>query len=294
MRVFFPRLLTAVIFAFLIWAPLPIHAQSAPENFRWVDFHAPADQDVVIWVTRALTIEKWTAIREIGVEFDAALVITSVRASPQSAPKSDLFNVWSVSLTNHAVTPLIKGMNLRLLDWMLLSEGRPRELGALYDSCVECDPSTFFTTFHYDLQQHAFAARWIRGDQAAPVWTANASPQIEMTQLWAMLARGNGEEYVATLRHFDYGPSRPEENFAYIYDVDPFTDADRVQVRSAKQADAMVPELCHPQNVVDSLERGQNSELCQPHIKSRSERRPTTTPPANNRGLSSPPGAKHN
>jgi len=34
--------------------------------------------------------------------------------------------------------------------------------------------------------------------------------------------------------------------------------------------------------------------LCQPHVKSRSERRPTTSPPANNRGQSSPPGVKHN
>ena len=49
----------------------------APDTFRWIDFHAQSDQDVVVWVTRALDNEKWTAIREIGVQYDAALVITS-------------------------------------------------------------------------------------------------------------------------------------------------------------------------------------------------------------------------
>jgi hypothetical protein len=55
----------------------------APDNFRWVDFHSSNDQDVVNWVTGALGAQKWTAIREIGVEYDQALVITTWRNSAQ-------------------------------------------------------------------------------------------------------------------------------------------------------------------------------------------------------------------
>src|SRR4051812_29417802 len=58
-------------------------AAQGPDSFRWIDFHSPNDQDVVNWVRRALEEQKWTAIREIGVEYDQALVITTNRIAAQ-------------------------------------------------------------------------------------------------------------------------------------------------------------------------------------------------------------------
>lgn len=270
-------------------------AQQAPDNFRWIDFHAQSDQDVAIWVNRALIAEKWTAIREIGVEYDAALVITADRSTPQSAPGNDAFTVWNVSLTNHALTPLVKGVNLRLLNWMMFAPGRPRELAALYDNCVECAPSTFFTAFHYDIEHRAWAARWMNGDHAAPVWTTNTPAEIALTQVYSVLAEGDGREFLISWRHFDYGKQKPIDDFVYQYDVDPFTDLDRIQLLKDKQAAAMEQRLCRPQDAVSGLMRGQDSPLCQPiTAKPRPERRPVTTPPAGNRGQSTPPGTKHN
>src|SRR3569833_2753923 len=92
----------------------------APDNFRWVDFHSPNDQDVVNWVMRALQSQKWTSIREIGVEYDQALVITTSRSSPQSSPSRDSFSIWSVSLANRVLLFLVDGTNLRLVVWLLL------------------------------------------------------------------------------------------------------------------------------------------------------------------------------
>src|SRR5579863_6390391 len=126
-----PRVLLLAILAL----PATVGAQASPDNFRWIDFHAQPDQDVIVWVTRALDPEQWTAIREIGVEYDAALVVTTLRKTPQSPPGLDTFSVWSVSLTSHKVNALLKGANLRLLDWMLFAVGRPRDLAALYDDC---------------------------------------------------------------------------------------------------------------------------------------------------------------
>jgi hypothetical protein len=292
MRVFFPGL-----FLFLIAAVAagdsPAQAQ-APENFRWIDFHAASDQDVVVWVNRALTTEKWTAIREIGVEYDAALVITTDRATPQSAPTADTFAVWSVNLTNHALTPLLKGVNLRLLDWMMFASGQPRELAARYDSCVDCEASTFFTAFHYDIAQHVWAARWMNGDHAAPVWSGNTSAQIALTQVYSVLGEPDGREFLVSWRHFDYGKLKPIDDFVYQYDVDPMTGMDRTQLLKGKQADAMKLRLCNPQDAVSGLGRGQDSPLCQPAAtRSRPQHAPVTTPPANNQGKSTPPGAKH-
>jgi hypothetical protein len=291
MRFVFPRLFFILVLAVL--APHLLTAQQAPEGFRWIDFHAQSDQDVVIWVTRALTTESWTAIREIGVQYDAALVITTQRATPQSATVADTYTVWSVSLTNHALTQLLKGVNLRLLDWMMFAEGRPRELAAFYDNCAECQASTFFTAFHYDISQRTWAARWMRGDHAAPVWSANTP--AELTQVYAVMAEPDGREFLSTWRHFDYGKQKPVDDFVYIYDEDPVTTLDRSALLSGQQADAMKQRLCRPQDAVSGLARGQDSALCQPAATRsvRQERRPVTTPPANNHGQSLPPGTKH-
>ena len=70
-------------------------AQQGPDTFHWVDFHAVKDQSVVVWVERSLTVEDWSAIREIGVEYDSAIVVTTKRANPQAAANGDSFAIWS-------------------------------------------------------------------------------------------------------------------------------------------------------------------------------------------------------
>jgi hypothetical protein len=274
---------------FIVAAPLP--AQQTPENFRWVDFHSAKDQSVIVWATRSLEPENWTAIREIGVEYDAALVVTTLRANPQSLPAADTFTVWSVSLTNHSLAPLLKGVNLRLLDWMLLSDGRPRELAALYDDCAECAATSFFTAFHYDLQQHMWTARWMRGSQAAPVWSANLAPGVDLTQLYALLNEPDGRQFMATWSHIDHGSEKPEDSI-YRYDLDPWSGLERTQLLGGKDAEAMTQRLCGAQNIVPGLARGQDSLLCQQTLKGRPERKSVTKPPANNQGRSAPPGVR--
>ena len=77
----------------------PLHAQQ--DTFRWMDFHSAKDQDVIVWVTRALEAEKWTSIREIGVIYDAALVVTT--AALQSAGLARLRHLQCVErLAHHA------------------------------------------------------------------------------------------------------------------------------------------------------------------------------------------------
>ena len=291
MRLVLPRHLIILLAAMLALAAL-LPAQQ-PDPFRWMDFHAPQDQDVIVWVTRSLASQKWTAIREIGVEYDAALVVTTLRASPESLPSADTFTVWSLSLTNHGITPLITGVNLRLVDWMKLAEGAPEELGVLYENCNECAADTYFTAFHYDVSRHAWAARWMRGGQGAPIWSANPPQGVAWTQVYAAMAEPNGRELMATWSHFDYGKQKPPEDFVYRYDLDSFSGLEHTQPLSGKDADAMKLRLCSGQGALPGLARGQDSPLCQQTAKPRIERKPVTTPPANNRGQSAPPGSRH-
>jgi hypothetical protein len=296
MRVMISWLFYSLI-AFVLAAATPLQAQQQPDSFRWVDFHSGKDQDAIVWVSRTLAAEKWTAIREIGIQYDAALVITTQRATPQSLGNTDTFAVWSVSLTNHSLTPLLKGANLRWLDWMLLAYGKPREVGILYDNCAECAADTYLTAFHYDLSQHVWAARWMRGGHAAPVSSANATTGVAWTAVYAVLAEPDGRQLLSTWNHFDYGKQKPPEDFVYQYDLDPFSGLERTQLLSGKQAEAIRQRLCSAQDsateAVPGMARGQDSPLCMQTLKPRPERKPVTTPPANNHGQSLPPGSRH-
>ncbi len=290
MRVAFFRLFVVNIVV-LLTAASPVRAEQ--DNFRWMDFHSTKDQDVIVWVTRALQAQSWTSIREIGVLYDAALVVTTRRANPDASPSTDTFDVWSVSLTTHAVTALMKGVNLRWLDWMQFAEGSPRELAALYDDCSDCASTTYFTAFHYDVQQRIFAPRWVRGGQAVPVWNSSTPEGVALTRVYAVLAEPNGRQLMGTWNHFDYGKQKPAEDFVYRYDRDPFSGLERTQLLSGKDAESMKQRLCNVQGETVGLARGQASELCQQTVHPRAERRPNTTPPANNQGRSTPPGAHH-
>lgn len=277
-----------MMFLAMAAASLPAAAQ-APDNFRWIDFRSPKDQDVVIWVTRALDGQQWTAIREIGVEYDAALVVTTERASPQAGVNHDTFAVWSVSLSNRLVTAVLKGADLRLLDWVQVSPSRPKELAAVFQNCADCAATTYFTTFYYDLRQHTFTGRWLRGAAAVPLWTEGETAGVTRTEIYAALMDEAGTVSVGTWSHLDYGKERGPEDFVYRYDVDPLGGVERSQLLTGPDATYMKGRICRAEDAPNGLERGQDSALCAPFEKARPERHPVTTPPANNRGQSRPP-----
>lgn len=270
-------------------ALLSLSAPAEQDSFRWMDFHNSKDQDIVVWVTRSLEAEKWSSIREIGVLYDAALVVTTLRSNPQASPGSDTFNLWSASLTTHAITPLLKGVNVRWMDWMQFTETGPPELGSLYEDCAECAATTYFTALYYDRSQHIWNARWIRGGQGVPIWSAGTPDGVTLTRVYAILSGPSGREQVGTWNHFDYGKEKPAEDFVFRYDLDPFSSLERTQLLSGKEAEAMKQRLCGFQGT-GNVARGQDSALCQQTVHVRPERRPTTTPPANNQGRSVPPG----
>jgi len=292
MRVVSPRNLAALLCG-LLAAATSLYAQ--PDPFRWMGFRGQdqKDQDIVVWVTRALAGENWTAIREIGVEYDAALVVTAQRANPQADPADDAFQIWSVNLTNHALTPLLKGYNLRWLPFVTLTDGGSAEPVILYDNCTACAADTYLTAFHYDLGPHSWAARWMSGGQGVPVGNAKPPASVAWTQIYAGLAEPNGRDLLGTWIHLDYGGQKPADDYVYRYDLDPISRLERTQLLSGKDADAMKQRLCRPGEALPGIAHGQDSELCQRLVNPRPERKPVTTPPAHNRGQSTPGGRPH-
>jgi hypothetical protein len=280
------------VFCFITFAIFGIPSPSQPptDTFHWVDFHSPQDQSIVVWVTRSLQVEKWTAIREIGVLYDAALVVTTDRATPDSTPGSDTFTIWNASLTSHVVAPLLTGVNLRWFDWERFADGGPQELTILYDNCGECAASTFFTALHYDMEHHMWTPRWLRGGQGVLVWNSigPSGPGITWTQVYALMGGADGRALLATWNHIDYGKQRRPSDTVFRYDVDAVTGTERTVDLSGDDARTMEQRLCRGQDAVQGLARGQDSEPCSELLGKQPQRKPVTTPPANNRGQSSP------
>ncbi len=279
-----------VMLALLIVSALSASAEQ--DTFHWVDFHSEKDQPVIVWVTRSLDADKWTAIREIGVLYDAALVVTTLRHAPDSSPATDTFDMWSVSLTQHTATPLLKGVNLRWLDWMEFAPGLPPEITMLYDDCRECAATTYFTAFHYDIRQHLIVPRWIRGAQGVPVWTSTVPEGVNLTQVYAALPEPNGVQMLASWAHYDYGTQKDPQDYVFRYDIDNLSGLDRTELVSGKDAEVMKQRLCSVPASNTGIARGQDSLLCQQTVHPRAERKPVTTPPANNKGRSVPPPAR--
>ena len=292
MRVVLRWPLTGLIAVLLASATSSI-AQQEPGSFHWIDFHSSQDQSVVVWVTRALQGEKWSAIREIGVEWDAALVVTTLRENPQAQPNDDTFTVWSVSLTNHMATKLLTGVNPRWVGWIRYASGTPREPGILFDNCTGCAADTYLTSFYYDMGHHTWTPRWLQSGPGLHLWSAHVPPGVSWTQVYAVMADDDGREVVGTWNHFDYENKKPSEDYVYQYDLDPVSHLERVRRLSGREADTLKQRLCRAQDAVPGLARGQDSPLCDQFTGLRINRRPVTTPPANNRGQSRPPGARH-
>jgi hypothetical protein len=290
MRYLSPKLL--LLLPLLLMALPYLRAQQGPDTFRWVDFHAQKDQDTVVWVTRSLAVEDWTAIREIGVEYDAALVVTTRRATPQSAANNDMFTVWNASLTDHTIFPILKGVNPRWLDWMRFADGAPEELALLYNNCRDCAANTYFTALHYDVTRHSWAARWTHNGDGIPLWTDSTPTGFVWTQTYAGVAEPNGRELIYTWSHFDYGKAKESSDSIYRYDVDDRSGLERSLPILGKDADAVKLRICKGQDAIPGLARGQDSALCQQIAGTRPDRRPVITPPANNRGRSVP-GQQH-
>ena len=265
-----PLQLLATFFAMLAFAAVPVMAQPGLDAFHWIDFRDAKDAPTVAWVTQSLKSEKWTAIREIGVQWDSAIVITALRATPQSAPPTDTYTVWSVSLSKRLVEPLFHAANPHILDWTTFggaSSPLP-ELGMVYDDCYGCDaPSTFFTTLYYKPEDHAWRARWIRGDQAAALWSAGNVDGVTRTQIYGLLTEPPGRNVLATWSHYDYGKAKPVEDYVFEYSVDPASGLEQTQRLGDPHAEAMEERLCKANPggtdpALAELARGQDSELC--------------------------------
>jgi hypothetical protein len=287
-------LIVWMVFLSVFIASPALRAQSI-ENFRWLDLHQPSPQqqsDVETIVARALMNEPYTALREIGyiglppkepatpaakpaatssnvasstskvsVPRDAhLLVITAERTNPSALPEDDVLSVYDVNQRQITATLLLRGPGLRLLGWLRLwREGSP-ELVATYNDCIDCQRTTFFTTFHIDMKTEQWRMRWPRSTAGAPIFSegqeANGGEQV-----YALLDDEAGRVVLGTWAHFSTH-GRPDTDVVYAYRVEYYGSHEATEPIIGPQARAFEQRLCGGQGVLFGLVDGQDTALC--------------------------------
>ncbi len=266
------------------------HAQ-ALDGFQWVDLRT--SEQVTEIVAKAISGTDYTALREIGyVGVPAAeppgseaaalstapaavpvppeahlLVITARRPAPAALPFDDTETVYDVDQKSGVATELLSGPHLALAGWLRMRRDGEPELVATYQDCVQCQSTTFFTTFYLDAQTHTWHARWPRSKAGAPIFSegqeANGGQQV-----YALLDDEAGRAMLGVWQHFSTpqaaraGSKRRDSDYLYEYLVDNYTGQELAQPLAGADARALEQRLCKAQGEVLGIGGGQGSAVC--------------------------------
>jgi hypothetical protein len=244
-------------------------AAQAMEGFSWTDLHQ--DNERVAAVTKSLEGEKFTALREIAVVGDAALVITSTRANPTARPEQDQYTAYSLDLKSPDQKPelLMTGTNLEFRDWLRFVREGETELVATYDDCSDCRATTFLTSFYVDEKTKKWRARWPREVAGAPLFSATPGNPGETDQVYALMLGEDGRALLVTWSHFQQkkGVGVPGEDYLFEYDVDPASGRERVRPIYGADATPLKLRLCKAEGKALDIAAGQDTASCTQIVK---------------------------
>jgi hypothetical protein len=254
------------------------HAQ-AIDGFHWLD--QPDDTPTTGTVVSALSERKYSALREIGVAGDSALVLTTLRASPTSLPDEDLFTVYAVSLKNATAEEILSGYKLHFRDWLSMQRDAQPELIATYDDCIRCQSTTFLTTFYIDARTNGWQARWPRNVSGAPLFATGASEGVA-DHIYALMLRDDGRVMLATWSHYENSDAKGKpqrEDYLFEYMVDPLSGQGQSNPLSGRDAADMKQKICRPGEVLLGISGGQDSPSCKEVLNGKRVARKSSTTP---------------
>jgi hypothetical protein len=239
----------------------------AIEGFGWTDLHQETER--VAAVSKSLEGEKFTALREIAVVGDAALVITSTRATPTARPDQDQYAAYSLDLKSADQKPelLMTGTHLQFRDWLRFMREGDTELVATYDDCSDCRATMFLTSFYVDEKTKKWRARWPREVAGAPLFSATPGNPGETDQAYALMLGEDGRALLVTWSHFQQKKGVPGEDYLFEYDVDPASGRERVRPIYGADAPPLKLRLCKAEGEALGIAAGQDTASCTQIVK---------------------------
>jgi len=237
-----------------------------PAEFHWVDFKG--EPAIVSTVEHALKAEHYTAVREIGIRGEFALVMVVRRDSAQDTPLGDQWTVYNLSMKSGSLRTLISGYNLNIKTWIRFQSKGETDLAVVYMDCWECEPASLFTALHYNPRE-GWRARWT--NEKAPnqpgivfLITDVGDPYTneDVDQVFAVFARQGEVASTGTWYHSrDLGSGKVTDTVSKFY-VDPVTGKDKSVDLTGQAATQWERQLCRPKGSPYGLYQGQSSQGC--------------------------------
>jgi hypothetical protein len=244
---------------------------TTPEGFSWVD--PQSDKTTIAAVRHALKVSSYTSIRRVGVEGDAAIVMTTFRESGEEA---DHWSIYNVSLATDKARMLVSGYRVKVLDWIGL---KTPELAIAYYDCWGCEAATLFTTIHFT-NGKGWRARWPnkRGNADNPQPGAIVSygdvgepyDDSDVDQLFAVVNQPDGGFAVGIWLHSRDAKTGKINGDVEKYSIDPATGDERVDKLTGDSALKWELELCSQSNTPAGPNFGQSSKACRRALRSQS------------------------
>ena len=248
-----------------------------PAGFRWVDFKR--ESATVQKVEQALKSEDYTAIREILLKDEFALVMAVRRESWQATPAEDQWLVYSVSTKSGDVRKLLSAYDLQTKSWFQFYSRDTQDLGITYLHCDECEPASLFTVLHYD-HRDGWRARWANKEDTNHPGIVFRVTDVgepytneDVDQVFAVFAPKDGIASVGTWYHSRDLATGKLSDDVVRYSVDPSTGEDRSTVLTGSKAKEWELQLCKVANSWSGPAMGQSSRACKGVLSSK--RRPS-------------------
>ena len=228
------------------------------DGFAWVDLKT--DTQTVSRVTTLLSNKPYTALREIGLLGQQALVITTLRKDPIAQPGDDTFTAWSVSLHDGTVEQILDGANPKYIDWQKMYDYDSPELLATYDDCTQCRATTFLTAFYFDRKTKRWHARWPREVAGAPLYSAGGEAA---DRVYALFMNVDQRVVLDTwVRYPEQKKASRGGEYMFEYRIDPMSDQGTSRPVTGRDMLPMKQRLCRGEDVVFGIAGGQDSAAC--------------------------------
>jgi hypothetical protein len=253
------------ILLFTVLAALAVGVRSnadTPQGFRWANLET--DSATMAKVRTALKGVAITAIREVGIEGDYALVMAVNREIDAPTPDYDQWYIYNLSLKTGQKRLLAFGYGVKQIDW--IGPGAS-ELEITYYDCWECEAATLLTTLR--LTRTGWKARWVQKsehvDYPQPGALVQETPEDdtnEVDQVFALVEGTSKSVEAGSWFHARNLQTGKIEDDVYRYWVDPTTDADHVDTVKGQAAVAWERKICDRSEIVSEPGIGQDSKAC--------------------------------
>jgi hypothetical protein len=269
---------TTVLVSTMLLLLARLSLADVPAGFTWVNLES--DKATMTLVRHALQDDSISAIREVGVEDDFALVMTASREAGAPTTDYDRWSIYNISLTTGKSRVLVSGYGVKMLDWIGVAKD---ELAITYYDCWECEAATLFTTLHFK-KASGWTARWSNktldtafpqpGAVALMADVGESDDDSDVEQVFAVVAQPNGGFAVGSWVRSHNSKSGKSDDDVERYSIDPNRKEDHVERLNGNAALSWERQICTESSILIQPSTGQHSKACRGAVRSEIPHRP--------------------